>query len=515
MKIIQDNPFRQLGVYSNSPKKERMANLSRMRAYLKVGKQPASDLDFVGLLPPIERSEESVANAEANLTLPNDQMHYAQFWFINSTPLDIVAFNHLKGGCAAEAKGIWQKRNCASSLQNRIVLALIQKNWVEALSCGEALYGDKDLAESLFYSVTGEEGMADADEMAFNFIDTLADEAGADNIIRRISNTRWKHHLGGKASKPVSDAISRLISSAEDANGANAALRAANRLRNEAGVQLSELKSLLGSEDPEYRMMADKLADTIIRCCIQYYNETDDYGSIRQLKSLMEYALSIAEGQFEKNRCQENMAILQEKIDELPPEEVENAVKIIRAEIAKLNSHKGNISEADSFLNRVKPHLTAIRQVLGIYDHLYVKLSTMAVRAAQNCVVDCVNGKISRMTLPLMVDCDISFALLVFDKMQKFDMEAEFRKNVFQKNEDLLKTLQKKVDREVSRQKDLLDTAIQLETARRTPKKPMIPYWVLYLIFCAFGMFALAAKSAVLLIIAGILVIILWAYPKN
>ncbi|MGN0029279.1 MAG: hypothetical protein ACI35Q_06085 [Marinilabiliaceae bacterium] len=495
-----------------------MANLSRMRAFLKVGKQPASDLDFEGLLPPIERREESVANAEASLTLPNDQMHYAQFWFINSTPLDIVAFNHLKGGGTAEAKGIWQKRNCASSLQNRIVLALIQKNWVEALSCCEALYGDKDLAESLFYSVTGEEGMADADEMAFYFIDTLADEVGADTIIRRISNTKWRHHLGGKASKPVSDAIARLISSAEDANGAYAALRAANRLRNEAGVQLSELKSLLGSEDPEFRMMADKLADTIIRCCIEYYNKTDDYGSIRQLKGLMEYALSIAEGQFEKNRCQENMAILQEKIDELPPEEIENSVKIIRDEIAKLNSHKGDISEADSFLNRVKPHLTAIRKVVGIYDNLYVKLSTMAVRAAQNCVVDCVNGKMSNINekIMLLASPDYHSALLeealrVFDKMKKFDMEASFRQNIFQKNEATLKSLQRKLLRD----KESLELIQQLETAQRTPKKPMIPYWVLYLIFFAFMMFAIESKSWVPIIIAGILGIILWAYPKN
>lgn len=444
MKIIQDNPFRQLGVYSNSPKKERMANLSRMRAYLKVGKRPASDLDFEGLLPPIERSEESVANAEASLTLPKDQMHYAQFWFINSTPLDIVAFNHLKGGGAAEAKVIWQKRNCASSLQNRIVLALIQKNWAEALSCCEALYGDKDLTESLFYSVTGEEGLADADDMALHFIDTLADEVGADNIIRHISNTKWRHHLGGKASKQVSDAISRLISSAEDANGAYAALRAANRLRNEAGVQLSELKSLLGKEDPDYRMMADKIADSIIRCCIEYFNKTDDYGSIRQLKSLMEYALSIAEGQFEKNRCQENLAILQGKIDELPPEEIAEDAAAVSIMILTLNLLEGKttglnlLSQTAETLVEIKSHLQKIEKKVGKENKYYLALSTDAVCHIEKNIGKAVCGirDNSLKTRELL-----SVAWKLYTTIDTFAMKESYRREMFIGNKSALKAV--------------------------------------------------------------------------
>ena len=38
MNILQNNPYRQLGVYSNSPTKERLANHNLMKAFLKVGK---------------------------------------------------------------------------------------------------------------------------------------------------------------------------------------------------------------------------------------------------------------------------------------------------------------------------------------------------------------------------------------------------------------------------------------------------------------------------------------------
>ena len=60
-------------------------------------------------------------DAEAQLTLPKDQLLYAQFWFVKATHLDEVAFNHLFAGEIDKAEEIWQKKDTASSLQNRIV----------------------------------------------------------------------------------------------------------------------------------------------------------------------------------------------------------------------------------------------------------------------------------------------------------------------------------------------------------------------------------------------------------
>ena len=95
MNILQNNPYRLLGVYSNSPTKERLANHNRMKAFLKVGKSVSFPLDMPQYLSSINRTEASAADAEAKLTLPKDQILYAQFWFMKATPLDEVAFNHL------------------------------------------------------------------------------------------------------------------------------------------------------------------------------------------------------------------------------------------------------------------------------------------------------------------------------------------------------------------------------------------------------------------------------------
>ena len=118
MNILQNNPYRLLGVYSNSPTKERLANHNRMKAFLKVGKPVSFPLDLPSYLGLINRTDATVADAEAKLTLPKDQILYAQFWFVKMTPLDDVAFKHLVNGDIHGAIEIWRKKECPSSLQN-------------------------------------------------------------------------------------------------------------------------------------------------------------------------------------------------------------------------------------------------------------------------------------------------------------------------------------------------------------------------------------------------------------
>lgn len=139
MDIIVKNPYRYLGVYSNASTKERVANKTKMNAFLKVGKQVSFPIDFP-ILSSIDRNVDSVAKAEANLTLPADQIRFAQFWWMNATPIDEVAFNNLSNNNMPMAKSIWEKKEGVSSLQNRFVLSVINKDLKDAIHCAEILY---------------------------------------------------------------------------------------------------------------------------------------------------------------------------------------------------------------------------------------------------------------------------------------------------------------------------------------------------------------------------------------
>lgn len=132
LSIISNNPYRILGVFSNSPRKEIVSNKGRISAFLKVGKNVEFPLDLNSLLPTIQRTPESVSQAEAQISLVKDQIKYTLFWFVNLTPIDKIAFNHLQTGDMNSAISIWEKKDSFSSLQNILVCSLIRNDWKKA-----------------------------------------------------------------------------------------------------------------------------------------------------------------------------------------------------------------------------------------------------------------------------------------------------------------------------------------------------------------------------------------------
>ena len=142
--LIQNNPFRVLGVYSNSSQKEIVANQGRMKAFLNVGKSVDFPLDLNDLIPSILRTTESVSSANGKLTIASEQFFYGQFWFIKLTNLDDIAFNHLISHNEKKALEIWAKKDDVSSLQNRFIYYLIKEDIGHALDLFCRLYEPMD-----------------------------------------------------------------------------------------------------------------------------------------------------------------------------------------------------------------------------------------------------------------------------------------------------------------------------------------------------------------------------------
>ena len=305
MKILQNNPYRLLGVYANSPTKERLANHNRMKAFLKVGKPVSFPLDLSQYLSSINRSESSVADAEAKLTLPKEQILYAQFWFVKTTPLDDVAFNHLFAGEIDKAEEIWQKRECASSLQNLIVCALMCGKYAGAISLAETLYSNTQYINQLVAAVVGMGGNFNVSDLTFSFIDVLCDEIGTNKLLSFITNAIWKDYIKDKAVKPIINHIQDAIDVAHNSKGkgATARLEAGRTLMRSTKDMLSDLRRLLSVSDIQYEVIADKLAQEILQCGIDYYNNTNDDDAPHNAMILQKYALSVAVGNLVKNRC--------------------------------------------------------------------------------------------------------------------------------------------------------------------------------------------------------------------
>lgn len=459
MDIIQLNPYRLLGIYSNSPTRERVANHNRMKAFLKVGKQMSFPLDLPSLLSPINRTTENIAGADAKLTLPSDQLKYAQFWFIKSTPIDDIAMNHLLAGNIDNAISIWQKKDNASSLQNRVVCALMQDDFATAIMCADKLYS---LYSSEFInSVLGENHTVTIENLPHAFLDVLCDAVYVQKLLPYMQNDEWKQYVGDKTVKPLIATLQAAIitAKASKGKGSDARLAAGTKLMNDTKKPFVQLKTLLPANDLQYQMIADKLAQEILQCGIDYYNESEAADAAYKAMKLQTYALSIVVGKMAKDRCKENVDILQNIIDNLPPQEIFVEDKAIKEELRKFCQLPDKICHAVTLLNNSRPHLQAIKRKLGVNNAYYLKISTQVVGNALHNVIEEVNDaqrdetiefEGRQIPISMLLDRDAKIAQVkrtlqaawdITKIMDTFDMELNFKSNRYNENRAILKDM--------------------------------------------------------------------------
>ena len=439
MRIIDNNPYRQLGVFSNSPTKERVANLNRLKAFLNVGRQVSFPLDLPEYLPIMERTAESVKEADAKLTLPKDQIGYAQFWFVKSTPLDNIAFNNLFAGKTDDALSIWNKKDNVSSLQNRIVFSLILKDYANAIACAEKLYvlPEADIVTSLLGANTA----VQTDSLALNFLDTLCNEVGIDIILPKINNVEWQQHVKAKAVQPLIAKIQDAVDSSKATKnkGADARLQAGNKLMRDAGPLLTQLRKLLPMTDIQYQLIADKLGNEILQCGIDYYNGSDESDRAYKAMKLQEYALKIVVGKMAKERCEENVRILKDIISKLPPMEVISNHQAIQFALKTFATQPNLIKYSVELIKNCAPHIVAIKEKLGRKHQYYLKISTIIVNNALGNVISEVNESQKKDFGVLKATLISAWRTQLY--MDMFDMELSYKVGRYKECRSVLKTV--------------------------------------------------------------------------
>lgn len=458
LEIIQTNPYRLLGVYSTSSQKEIVANQGKMKAFLKVGRDVAFPLDLNGVLPTVSRTEENVAEANAKLTLPAEQLKYAQFWFAKCTQIDEIACGKLTNGDIDGAIEIWRKKATASSLQNLIVCALIKKQLGNAIEYAEALYSS--YGKEFVKMVLGDTALATSDNLAHDFLNVLCEELTPNQFIGYISNAEWKEYVGSKSTKPLIDRISSAIdkSKATKGNGAKARLNAGTKLMNETKSDLAQLKQYVATSDLKYQMIADKLGLEILQCGIDYYNDSEEPDAARKAMVLQSYAQSVVVGKMAKDRCKENVDILNNIIANLPPSEVVAEDRAIKEELRKFCNLPDKICHAITLLNNTKPHLQKIKSKLGNTNSYYLKVSTQVVGNAlhniieevnltQNAVVKYMKDQASSISqrdaiaIRSLITSSLEEAWKATKIMDTFDMEYEFKTKRYNQQRASLKNL--------------------------------------------------------------------------
>lgn len=514
MNIVNNNPFRILGVFANSPKRDIVANKGKATAFLKVNRPVEYSLDLKGLLPSLSRTLDMMNDAEAHLAIAKEQIKYAQFWFMKATPIDDIAFNHLIAGNIDDAKEMWSKQESVSSLQNKIVCYLIEnKPWV-AIKTAEKLYdkfGDIYIDKIEANSTLKMSGT----ELLHLFIDSLGEEISMQKLLGYEMGADTKAYISSQTVEPLINKISSEVEKTKkvDHKDSKARIDAARKLVVSTKEPFTQLKSILPSSDSQFQMIADKLGLEILQCGIDYFNNSEDDDAPHTAMKMQKYAQSIVVGTLAKQRCEENVKILQKLIDELPPREIVYEYNSLMELIAnfvnppKKETAEGvtilktprylsslfddvvgphlpdNSKDIIDFINQIRPLVVSMKEKIGSNESHYIEICSLIGNVAiaksveslnkaqevlnewgekaQRAVTDIYNSR-SRNAISHYNSLLSSFKTMVantWDALQLIglmDVSAEFRSNRLNPNKDALRSIAASINVSLSKQaKDL------------------------------------------------------------
>ena len=425
-------------------------------AFLKIGKQLELPLDLPGIMPPLVRTTEMVNEANSSHAIAKERIKYAQFWFLQKmSPLDDIAFNHLLAGNMAGAVEIWSKQESISSLQNKLVCYLIESKLELAVKTAERLY-EKFGGNYISKIDANCTLQMTATDLLHQFVDSLGEEIGMQKLLGFDIGVETKAYISSQTISPLINKISSEVDKTKkvDHKDPKARIEAARKLVANTKEAFSQLKSILPATDSQYQMIADKLGLEILQCGIDYFNNSEDDDAPHTAMKMQKHAQSVVVGSLAKQRCDENVKILQKIINELPPTEVKAEDKAIKAELSKFVRLPDKISYAVNLLNNTKPHLQSIKQKLGSTNAYYLKLSTQIVGNALHNIVEEVNSVQNDPQIAFRLQLGIGLDPSSMDKiksavreawkattiMDDFDLEPDFRPH-YNENRNTLKSM--------------------------------------------------------------------------
>lgn len=368
MELIQNNPYRIAGILSNATERELQKQKTKIKAYAKVGKEIKSDYDF-NILENITRTEDSLDKAFSNVEQNQDKVNYALFWFLNANPFDNTAFEYLKNGDEEKAVEIWEKVTLKKEVNSKNfsafnnlgtykLLSKIQDDIKVGIESKVKLI-ESDYFENFVHAIVDETFTIDNEKQIEKLVDELLiqfkNQYSSAETLQLFSNCNGstQKYLSQKFTEGPIHNIENQIESAKKKRKEqkSGAYECGLRLFTNTKEDLSFLKSLLGASDLKYKTIADQLANEIMQCGIDFFNESKENASsenyLESAQKLTKLADSIAVGKLTKDRAKDSLATLADMKDQ----EVNQAIAILSS--IKLAYEKA-ISEIDAQVSTMR-----------------------------------------------------------------------------------------------------------------------------------------------------------------
>lgn len=417
--IIRNNPLRILGVFSDTPKKEIVANLGKLRAFAKTGKSLNFDTDFTTLLGPVVRTIETIEKANNSIALPKDKLQAGMFWFMQHTDNDKAAMACLKSGNPNEAMKIIQKKGNYSGVINMAVLSLILNRWdialysyayllesplkraalVKAFTDTEDFFSEEDLVEYISNKLVQDFPHA-------HWIDQLQHEnveLGEKTFPfkSRFAESKFLAQLSEKCVARIKKDIDSVLGKASSVfrKDAKSNLEMAEQVEERCKLMLKELRLALGKGNNVYIEYADNVANQILDNCIDYYtHDTENPQRAQNVIKFTRYAYRTAEGKTTKERAKKNLDILSETLDNLIPESIQQEYNNIDNQVMYFKHNESSV-DSDGLYTIVDyccKQIDSIKDKIGATNKHYISISTNFASFVDQTIIKRVNNLLSQ-----------------------------------------------------------------------------------------------------------------------
>ena len=300
--MINQNPFCVLGISPTASEREIQKQVTKTTRFAEVGKQVSFDTDFP-FLGELKRDKESISVAYSAIEQPINRLLHSLFWFWNANHIDAAAFDNLSKDNTDKATEIWEKvvkdgdvstknLSCLFNLKSLCVAQSLKDNSIDSkLFITGILLAGKFLNHSELDSYTkqivGDHVNVSSEELEIKYITSIY--SAVKPFLKKKNGITTDDFLSGFAtfSKKSREHISTKftgdpIKKIEDQINTTSELREQNpiealsfgeTLYKNTKSQLESLSKILGQEDLKYQMLANKLANEILQCGIDYFNQ--------------------------------------------------------------------------------------------------------------------------------------------------------------------------------------------------------------------------------------------------
>ncbi len=409
MNQITNNPFRIIGILANATTREIQSRRAKIKAFARVNKEITSEYDFP-FLAPLRRDEHILSKAFSDIEQNQNKVKYALFWFISVNSIDTTAIAHLETGNKEKAIEIWEKITDEREINtknfsafNNLGTLYLLGNSLDEVKAG--INTKIELIESAYFQnfihiVADETYSFEPNKQVETFVDELLlsfnKKYSIDEIVflfddcdDSVTNYISKQ-LTAKSIHKIETEIEGTKNKRES-NASNAYQYGAKLYEN-CMFDLTIVGEVLGKDSVDYKLLANDLADEIMQCSIDYFNEVQTQNTaedfIANAKKLAKIAKSLATNPITKGRIEENV----DAISNIEKERTaQDDTEFILEKLLEFRELPDTIGNAETLVLTCKPKLQNIKSVIGATSEAYLNLSGYVLSAAQSMLVRIVN----------------------------------------------------------------------------------------------------------------------------